>query len=265
VGRAHARQALLDMLTVPASVLFAFLMVLVRMLGAFVFVPLPVGEAGPSQLRVVLALACTFALYPRWPVANPPDSLAQMVVWLVSEAALGVSIGLAVSFISESMTVGAQMLSMQAGYAFASMVDPTTQADSGVLLVVAQLTSGLLFFATGLDRQVVQAFAWSLDKYPPGAFAISKGAAEMLLRTGAGVFIVGLRIALPIIGLMLMTDIALALLGRINSQLHMVSLAMPAKMLVALAMLSAILVVFPALYSGFAAQVFGAVRAIVAR
>jgi flagellar biosynthetic protein FliR len=240
-------------------------MVLVRMAGAFVFVPLPINGAGPSQLRVVLALACTFALYPRWPAVNPPTGLAQMFVWLISEAALGVSIGLAVSFISESLTVGAQMLSLQAGYGFASVVDPTTQADSGVLLVVAQLTAGLLFFATGLDHQVVQAFAWSLDKYPPGAFAISRGAAELLLRTGAGVFVVGLRIALPIIGLMLMTDIALALLGRINSQLQLVSLAFPTKMLLALAMLSTILVVFPALYNGFAAQVFSAVRSIVAR
>ena len=253
------------MLTVPASALFGFLMVLVRMTGAFVFVPLPVSDAGPSQLRIVIALACTFALYPRWPAMNPPDSIALMLVWLISEAALGISIGLAVAFISESLTVGAQMLSVQAGYGFASVVDPTTQADSAVLIVVAQLTAGLLFFATGLDHQVVHAFAWSLDKYPPGAFAISRNAAEMLLRTGAGVFVVGLRIALPIIGLMLMTDVSLALLGRINSQLQLVSLAFPAKMLVALAMLSTILVVFPSLYNGFASQVFGALRFIVTR
>src|SRR5579884_1322541 len=253
------------MISFPAATVFAFLMVLVRMLGAFVFVPLPVTNAGPSQLRVVIALACTMALYPRWPATNPPDTLAQMFVWLVAEAALGISIGLAVSFISEALTVGAQMLSLQAGYGFASVVDPTTQADSGVLLIVAQLTAGLLFFATGLDREVIVAFATSLEKFPPGAFAISRNAAQMLLQTGAGIFVVGLRIALPIIGLMLMTDIALALLGRINSQLHLISLAFPAKMLLALAMLSTVLIVFPSLYSSFASQVFGALRVIVGR
>ena len=250
-------------LTVPTSIVFSFLMVLVRMLGAFVFVPLPIGQAGPSQLRVTIAVACTFALYPRWPSIKPPEGLAQLAMWLISELALGISIGLAVSFISESLTVGAQMLSMQAGYGFASMVDPTTQADSGVLLVTAQLTAGLLFFATGLDHQVIQAFAWSLDKYPPGAFWLSREAAEMIVRLGAGVFMIGLRIALPIIGLMLMTDLALALLGRIHAQLHLVSLAFPAKMLLALAMLSMILIVFPSLYQSFANSVFSAVRMLV--
>lgn len=250
-------------LTVPASLLFAFLMVLVRMIGAFVFVPLPVAQAGPSQLRAVLAVACTFALYPRWPSIQAPATLAQMVMWLISELLLGVSIGLAVSFISESLTVGAQMLSMQAGYGFASMVDPTTQADSGILLVTAQLTAGLLFFATGLDHQVIQAFAWSLDSYPPGKFWLSREAAEMILHLGAGIFMIGLRIALPIIGLMLMTDLALALLGRIHSQLHLVSLAFPAKMLLALVMLSMVLVVFPSLYQSFANSVFGVLRILV--
>ena len=250
-------------LSVPASLVFAFLMVLVRMLGAFVFVPLPIAQAGPSQLRVVMAVACTFALYPRWPAIQPPTGLAQMVIWLISELALGVSIGLAVSFISESLTVGAQILSMQAGYGFASMVDPTTQADSGVLLIAAQMTAGLLFFATGLDHQVIQAFAWSLDTYPPGKFWLSREAAETLVRLGAGVFTIGMRIALPIVGLMLMTDLALALLGRIHSQLHLVSLAFPAKMLLALAMLAMVLVVFPSLYQSYANSVFGAVRMLV--
>jgi|SRR5579884_3015054 len=253
------------MLTVPATVVCAFLMVLVRMTGVFVFVPLPVSEAGPSQLRIMIALACTVALYPRWPATTLPSGMGEMFVWMISEAALGISIGLAVSFISESLTVGAQMLSLQAGYGFASVVDPVTNADSGVLLIVAQLTAGLLFFATGMDHQVIQAFAWSLDKYPPGAFTIAHSAARMLIQLGTGIFVVGLRIALPIIGLMLMTDIALALLGRINSQLHLISLAFPAKMLLALAMLSTVLIVFPSLYSSFASQVFGALRVIVGR
>ena len=52
----------------------------------------------------------------------------------------------------------------QAGYAYASTIDPNTEADSGVLLVFAQLMAGMLFFALGLDREVLRLFAQSLDK-----------------------------------------------------------------------------------------------------
>jgi flagellar biosynthetic protein FliR len=50
-------------------------------------------------------------------------------------------------------------------------------------------------------------------------------------------FTFGLRLAMPVIGLMLLMDIALALLGRMQQQLQLLSLAFPAKMLAALVVL----------------------------
>ena len=43
-----------------------------------------------------------------------------------------------------------------------------------------------------------------------------------------------LRLALPVVALLLMVDVALALLGRLNQQLQLLALAFPAKMLTAL-------------------------------
>ena len=64
--------------------------------------------------------------------------------------------------------MGAQIISLQAGYSFATTIDPTSGADSGVLLTIAQIAAGLLFFATGLDRQILLIFAQSLTTHPPG-------------------------------------------------------------------------------------------------
>ncbi len=211
--------------------------------------------------RVVLALACTFALFPRWPVVNVAAAgPGLMIVWLLSEAALGIAIGLLVSFVAEALTVGAQMLSLQAGYGYASVVDPNTQADSGILSMIAQITAGLLFFATGLDQRVIMAFALSLDRYPPGTFTPTRGMAESVILVGSNIFSVGLRLAFPVIGLLLMTDVSLALLGRINSQLQLVQQAFSAKMLLTLVALSAILIVVPSLYGAFSAQVLDVIR-----
>jgi flagellar biosynthetic protein FliR len=248
-------------LTLSASTLFAFLLVLGRLVGTFSFVPFPGAQAGPPMARVVLAVACTIALFPRWPVVNVSVAgPGLMVLWLLSEAALGVAIGLLVSFIGEALTVGAQMLSLQAGYGYASVVDPNTQADSGILSMIAQITAGLLFFATGLDRRVILALALSLDRYPPGSFTLSRGLAESVIQVGSNIFSVGLRLAFPVIGLLLMTDVSLALLGRVNAQLQLVQQAFSAKMLLTLVALSAILIVVPSLYESFASQVFDVIR-----
>jgi flagellar biosynthetic protein FliR len=56
---------------------------------------------------------------------------------------------------------------------------------------------------------------------------------------------VGVRLALPIVALLVMVDVALALLGRINAQLQLLSLAFPAKMLTTLILLSWLAAMFP--------------------
>jgi flagellar biosynthetic protein FliR len=53
------------------------------------------------------------------------------------------------------------------------------------------------------------------------------------------------RLALPVVALLVMVDVALALLGRINAQLQLLSLAFPAKMLIALILLSWMSAMFP--------------------
>jgi flagellar biosynthesis protein FliR len=64
--------------------------------------------------------------------------------------------------------------------------------------------------------------------------------------------------------LLLMTDLALALLGRISSQLHLSSHAFPAKMLLTLLTLGALLVAVPTLYSAIATSVFTQLRQLLA-
>jgi flagellar biosynthetic protein FliR len=243
------------MLSLPA--LFGFLLVLARVGGALTFVPLPGFNSGADPARIVLAVALTVALAPLWPTATPPEPLfGGIVVALVAEAALGVTIGLAVAFLIESLLVAAQVFGLQAGYSYASTIDPSTQADSNVLLVFAQLSAGLLFLALGLDREVLRVFAASLVAHPPGTFFLKASAIDSIVGLGATMFTTGMRLALPIVVLLALADIALALLGRIHQQLQLLTLAFPVKMLATLAFLAAIFVLFLPVYRAAAERTF---------
>lgn len=252
-------------LTLSASTLLAFALVLSRISGVFVFIPFPNQDAGPTPARVAVALATTVALLPRWPTVDADSlTLGKMALWMISELALGTAMGLMVAFISESLAFGAQVLSLQAGYGYASVVDPTTQADSNVLPVLAQLLTGLLFFTTGLHRYVISAFAASLDSYPPGNFTVTQGIAKTVVQVGSSLFSTGLRLAFPVIGLLLMADIAMGALGRLSSQLQMGQNAFPIKMLLTLLMLAAVVAVAPGLYGAYSSEVFRTIRAVFA-
>lgn len=244
---------------VHISLLYGFLLVLARISGIFVFLPLPGFKAGPDVAKIVLTLALTFALYARWPVIDPvPTSITRVAGWMIAEAGIGLATGLAVAFIIEALLVAAQAISTQAGFAYASTVDPTTEADATVLILMAQLGAGMLFFATGLHRQLLSIVSRSLETHPPGTFAASRPSIEALLALGSGVFTTGIRLVLPLMTLLFLIDLSMGLLGRLNAQLQLIALAFPAKMLAAMAALSFLVFLIPKLYEQFAGTAFGA-------
>src|SRR5580700_4922225 len=250
-------------LTIDVGTLYAFLLVLARISGAFIFVPIPGIQAGPQIARALLSVSLTLALQPRWPVIDPDGvSFPLLMGWMLAEAGMGLAVGLAVAFLTEGFQMGAQIISLQAGYSFATTIDPNSGADSGVLLSVAQLAAGLLFFATGLDRQILQVFAESLTTRPPGHFVLTQSMANGLIQMGASIFTTGLRLVLPLLGLLLMVEISLALLARINAQLHLMTLAFPIKMLLSLSLLSWLLLVFPKVFTQSSNQILQWIRGV---
>lgn len=249
----------------PVEFLLGFLFVLARVAGIFVFAPVPGIKNGPDILRVLLSLAITMALYPIWPKGMDQNlPISALVAAMFSEAALGLAIGLAVSFTLEVFQMAAQVIGVQAGYGYASTIDPNTQADSPVLLVFAQLFAGLLFFAIGLDREVLRVCALSFHAFPPGKFAATGAMARTLITLSSGVFSTGVRLALPAIALLGMLDLSLALLGRVNSQLQLISLAFPLKMLASLVLIAFTGVLFARVFSLYSNQVMETLRGLIA-
>jgi flagellar biosynthetic protein FliR len=226
-------------IAVPIGSLLGFLAVFTRVAGIFLLVPLPGVRVGPDLPRVALSICLTLSLSARWPAISQSDWSAGAFLRIVlSELGLGLAIGLATAVLAEAVALAAQMASLQAGLSYASMIDPITQNESTTLLVLAQLVGGLLFFALGLEREVVRAVAASLDFWPPGAFRIGPQVVEQITTLTGAIFAAGTRLALPVVGILVLVDIAFGLLSRMRSQMQVVSLLLAAKLLVALVALS---------------------------
>lgn len=246
-------------LGLPLGTMYAFLLVLARVGGLIAFLPLPALRNAPMIFRAVLTLVITIALYPIWPhLADASPSVGQLTMWAFSEMGFGLVAGLSVAFLTEGLQIGAQVLGMPAGFGYAQTIDPESQADSGVLQVLTMLTTALLFFSFGLDRVLIRILAASFQKYPAGSWSLTAASLDDLIHLGAGMFSLGLRVALPVVALLLLIDVALALLGRMQQQLHLLSLAFPIKMIAALGILIALTPVIPKLFSGGAEHTIAA-------
>jgi flagellar biosynthetic protein FliR len=233
--------------------LLGFLLVLARVAGVFTFVPLPGITASPVAARVVLSFTITICLLPIWPpVTGLDQSYARLAGFAVMDAGVGMVLGLTVAFAIEAMKIATQAAGLQAGFGYASTIDPNTMADSSLLPAIAELFAGLLFFAAGLDRQVLAILAGTLKTLPPGQSLNLHGTPEAVARLAGEMFAYGLRLAFPVITFLLLVDLTLGFLGRVNAQLQLLTLAFPVKIMCALGILAVLAPVYARVYQMFA-------------
>src|SRR4051794_34905042 len=112
-------------LTLSTGALFGFLLVLARMGGALIFVPIPGVRGAVEPARAALAVGFTMAMSSRWPqVEGGSVTAGTLVGWVAAEGATGLAIGISVAIAVEAFALAAQISGLQAGYAYASTIDP---------------------------------------------------------------------------------------------------------------------------------------------
>jgi flagellar biosynthetic protein FliR len=210
---------------VPPEPLAGILLVFLRVSSWLAFVPLPGLARAPARLRALLAVSLTVALLPAAPA---PDRIraGEFVAAAARELSWGLGLGVATALLFEGLQVGAQLAGLQAGYSFASTVDPASEADSGVLNVWMLLFGAAAAGALGLDRALLRLAA----EGPPAE--LRGGAA--LAALGARMWTTALAVALPLVAALLTVDLLLSLVSRSQPSLPLLSLAFPAKMLASL-------------------------------
>ncbi|MEO8099801.1 MAG: flagellar biosynthetic protein FliR [Acidobacteriota bacterium] len=243
------------------SLAAGFALVSARVTGAFYFIPFPGPARGATMAKVVMILAITFSLYPLWPLVDPNGPLLGLTIFgILKEAAVGSSLGLVVALAGECFSFCFHLLGLQAGYSFASTIDPTSQADSTVLESLGHLAGGLLFFTTGLHYQVIRAFAISLEMHPAGTWTLGAAMIPAVLSLFQAMLSAGVRLALPVMASLVLIDLALALASRITSHLQLVMLAFPLKMITSLLLIVWLLQFLPAIFTDLSTRGLAVIR-----
>jgi flagellar biosynthetic protein FliR len=251
--------------------LLNYVLLLARIAAFVVFVPIPGMQSFPVPAKITLSLMLTLILAPLAGTGiSPADIDTPATIWvlaamLVSEAVLGLAVGVAVALLIESFGLAAQILGFQAGYSYVNMVDPTTQVDATILNVFLTLLGSLLFFAFDLHLYIVKAFAESLRTWPLGSFHTEPADALMMVRLGGLVVETSVRLAAPVIALLLLVDLSLGLLNQVNSRLQLLTLAFPAKIIAGVAMLYPLTQLGPRLFHDLSSVMLEVIEALVHR
>ena len=166
--------------------------------------------------------------------AGPPEG-GVMALLLAKELFLGLLLGLILGVPLWAVAAAGDILDLQRGASMATMVDPGSGEDTTPTGTLLFLLTAWVLVTSGWFTEVILASlygtydAWPvLEPIPRLDAAGAEGALrllDLLLRTA-------LVLAIPVLGPLLLTEVAMGLAGRYTQQINVMFLAMSVKSLV---------------------------------
>jgi len=208
-----------------------------RVAGLMVFCPFLGSDAIPARLKAVLVLVITIVLYP---IRGGMDLDLNSWKWagvLLSEAIIGLMLGLAANLMVEAPMLAGQILGVQMGYSLATLFDPQTQADTPVLGEFHRLAALLIFLQLDVHHWLLRAVVASFGYLPAGTALANFTAVSGLLHAAGGIFLAGVQIAAPALVATITVDVALGFLGKASPQLPVLFIGLAVKNVLGLALL----------------------------
>jgi flagellar biosynthesis protein FliR len=233
-------------------------------IGAFVVLFPLLGRTMPPTAR--LAFTFGVALFFARPVPVTLE-VGELVSLMALNLAVGAALGWMVGLVLHSFAIAGGILDLISGLMVSQVFDPLMGQSGGIWTRMFNLVGMALFVVLGGLGLVVAGLAASIEVIPlTGALAPSGALGELAITQVSRVVRAGVELALPIMGVMLMLELALGLAARFAPQANVFMLGLPAKLLTAITVVGSAWVLFPELLdtiqTGFARDVHAVLRGL---
>lgn len=196
-----------------------FLLECGRISGVIIVAPLAWMHA-PNRIRVVLVLLLGLVAHGLSVRAQAPGSPLLVASALVVELAIGIAMGLVIRFVVAIAEICGEVMSPAIGLGMASAFDPATQSHGSQISSILRYFFVLIALLIGVHRVLLGGLLVGFRMLPVGAAGNIATALPGLVQLSSSVISAGVRIALPLVAILYMTQIALAFIARAAPQMQ---------------------------------------------
>jgi flagellar biosynthetic protein FliR len=221
-----------DVLGWVTPILWPFL----RVLALFGALPV-IGQAGvPMRVRIGLAFLVAFCAQASIPPIAPIalDSSAALLA-VVQQVLVGVSLGFAVRIVFAAVEFAGEVIGLQMGMNFATFFNPMSGGEETAVSRFYGVSIAWLFIVSGGHLLVIAAVVQSFSAFPVAGDSFAFLRALEPQRWGAEIFRLGLWIALPLVAMLLFTNLVLGVISRVAQQMNIFAIGFPITLGVGLA------------------------------
>ena len=225
--------------------LISFVWPLTRILGVIMTSPIFGHRSVPARVKIGLGIFIALIVAPTLP-AMPDVALGSWhgLLILVQQMLIGMAIGFVMRVVFAAVEAAGEIVGLQMGLGFASFFDPQSAGQTLVLARFFNMLAVLLFLAINAHLLLIGILVESFQMLPIGVHTLSGSGFYSIASFGSTIFSAGLQIALPIVAILLMTNLSLGILTSSAPQLNIFAIGFPITLGVGLIVLNVTLPYF---------------------
>lgn len=231
----------IDFFSWLAIVFFPF----VRILALLMVAPITGEKEVPHRVKIGLALLIALLL-PLDQLTEPITFFSATGIFVIfQQIIIGIIIGFAMQFTFMTVRLAGELIGMQMGLGMATFFDPVGGPATPVLSRLINVIALLVFLHMDGHLWLIYGIAESFTIIPMTTTPLKINGYLSLIETSSLLFVNGIILALPLVTLLLIINMALGLLNRITPQLSIFVVGYPVTLLLGLIMLSFLMATLP--------------------
>lgn len=186
----------------------------IRITGMIIVAPLGWTQA-PVRVKAALVVLLTLAAHGEFgqiPVSEGP--LEGLALCAASEFVLGVAIGFVPRLIIAAVEIAGEQIAPMMGMGVAQIFDPMAHGSQNVVTALLRNLALLLGVLVGLHRVIIGAVIGSFRAVPAGSIQSTRNLTELVLLMTNDAVGTGVKLAIPLVAVLLVTQVALAFVSR---------------------------------------------------
>jgi len=216
-----------------------FGLILLRMI-AFVVSSVVFGSSNISApIKILLAMVFSMIVFPS--VKLSPVDAAQMSEDLILLSAREVAVGLSIGFLSRlfffAVGMMGELISVSIGLGQAQIFNPMLGQNSNTVEQFYNTIATLIFFSLNGHHLLVQAIAQSYELVPLAQLKFAFGPFAEMATFVQEMMVMAIKMCAPVIGAILITNIAMGILGRAIPQINVLVTSMPVTLMLGFALM----------------------------
>lgn len=200
----------------------------IRVLALFSAMPVIAQASVPVRVRIGLAFVVAFCAQATIPAFAPIElASAAGFLCILQQVLIGLSLGFAARIAVTAVEFAGELVGLQMGLNFASFFNPMTGGDETAVSRFYGVAVAWLFIVSGGHLMVIGAVVQSFSAFPVSSEPFAFLRAVEPQRWGAEIFSTGLWIALPLVAMLLFTNLVLGVISRVAQQMNIFAIGFP--------------------------------------